>query len=179
MSAKPEFSRSVRIDSLGAEPRRIALLADEAERSALARRFGLAAIARLEAEAEVRRSGDVVSAAGTLRASVTQSCVATGDPVEAAVEEPFRIEFHPPPAGRADEEIELEAGEMDVVFHDGTAVDLGEAVAQTLPLALDPYPRGPGADEAMRAAGVKGEAEAKAASHPFAGLAALRDKIGK
>jgi uncharacterized metal-binding protein YceD (DUF177 family) len=177
VSAEPEFSRPVRIDTLGAGPRRIAFTADESERSALASRFGLVAVDRLEAEAAVSRSGEVVAAAGRLRADVTQACVATGEPVEARVEEDFRIEFRPPPDVGREEEIELDETELDVLFYDGASVDLGEAVAQTLPLALDPYPRSAGAEERLKAAGVKDESEARAASSPFAALAALKDKL--
>ena len=72
-----------------------------------------------------------------------------------------------------EEEVELSESEMDVVFHDGAAIDVGEAVAETLSLGLDPYPRAPGADEALKAAGVKSEEEAG----PFAALAGLRDKL--
>ena len=176
MNLEPEFCRPVRIDTLGSEPRRIALAADEAERRALAGRFGLVAVARLEAEAAVSRSGEVVTAAGTLRAEVTQSCVATGEPLDASVEAQFRIEFRPTPAARTDDEIELDETELDVVFHDGVAIDLGEAVAETLPLALEPYPRSPGAEEALKTAGVKGEDEVARAPSPFAALAALKDK---
>ena len=92
------------------------------------------------------------------------------------MDEPFRIEFRPQPGSAApDEEIELSETEMDVVFYDSSAIDLGEAVAETLSLSLDPYPRAPGADETLKKAGVKDETE----SGPFAALAALKDKLGK
>jgi uncharacterized metal-binding protein YceD (DUF177 family) len=171
-----EFSRQVRVDTLGSAPRPLSIGADEGERAALADRFGLAGIAHLSAEAELSRHGEAVRASGTLRADVTQSCVATGEPVPAAIEEPFAIEFRPHPAGGGNEdEIELSEGELDVVFYDGAAVDLGEAVAETLSLALDPYPRVPGAEQALREAGVKSEAEAK----PAGALAGLKDLLGK
>ena len=167
----PEFSRTLRIDTLGPAPRRVEIAADEAERAALAARFGLIAIDRLTAAAEVSLSGETVLARGSLEGSVVQSCVATGDPVPATVAEDFRIEFRPQPVARgADEEVELGEAELDVVFYDGASVDLGEAVAETLSLALDPYPRSPKADEALRQAGVKSEEEAGAESSPFAGL---------
>jgi len=106
---------------------------------------------------------------------VTQSCVATEEPVDETVEEAFRIEFRPhPESAAAEEEIELSEGEMDVVFYDGAAIDLGEAVAETVSLALNPFPRSPAAEEALRAAGVKSEEDAKAESSPFAALAALK-----
>ena len=169
----PELSRPVRVDTLGAEPRSLAIEADEAERSALARRFGLRGIASLEANAELVRNGAEIVARGRLTASVTQSCVATGEPVEARVDEPFELVFRPgPEAGRPDEEVELSQSELDVVFYDGASIDVGEAVAESLALGLDPYPRSPGADAALKKAGVKSEEEAG----PFAALAGLKLK---
>ncbi|MFN3943793.1 MAG: YceD family protein [Allosphingosinicella sp.] len=173
MSA-PEFSRTYRADTLGEAPRRVEIAAEEGERAALAARFRLPAIDSLDAEAAISRHGDVIRAEGRVRAAVTQSCVATGEPVSAAVDEAFRIEFRPQPeTARADEEIELSEGEMDVVFYDGAMIDLGEAVAETLALGLDPFPRSPDAEAALREAGVKSEGEAG----PFGALAALRDKM--
>ena len=174
MTEKLEFSRPVRSDTLGDVPRAIAIEADEGERAALARRFDLVAIESLSAEAALSRIGETVTAKGKLKAHVTQSCVVTAEPVESDVEENFEISFRPSPqAGSDEEEVELDEGEMDVIFLDDIDVDIGEAVAQTLSLALDPYPRAPGAEAALRDAGVKSEEEAG----PFGALAGLRDKM--
>ena len=167
----PEFSRTYRIDTLGAGARQVRIDADEAERAALAARFGLLGIARLAAEAALSRTGETVTARGTVSAAVTQSCVATEEPVDETVEEAFRIEFRPhPESAAAEEEIELSEGEMDVVFYDGAAIDLGEALADTLALSLDPYPRSAGAEAVLREAGIMTEEEAS----PFAVLAQLK-----
>ena len=175
-----EFSRLYRLETLSAEPLPVAIEAGAEEREALARRFELVAVESLTATAELRRTGDTVTATGVLRAKVIQSCVASGVPVEAEVTEDFRIDFRPSPAeGCPDEEVELGEGELDVVFHEGGAIDLGEAAAQTLLLGLDPYPRSPQAEDALRQAGVKSEEEARADSSPFAVLAALKDKLAK
>lgn len=174
MTIEAEFSRPVRADTLGPGPRTVAIEAEEGEREALARRFGLRAIHKLSAEADLRRNGETVIAEGRLKARVTQSCVATDAPVEAEVDEPFRIEFRPTPKeGTPEEGIELGEAELDVVFYDSSAIDLGEAVAETLSLSLDPWPRAPGAEEVLKEAGVKGEGEVGA----FSALAGLRDKL--
>ena len=57
---------------------------------------------------------------------------------------------------------------------DGTrgAIDLGEVAAETMALALAPFPRGPGADAALKQAGVLSEGEAG----PFGALAGLLKK---
>jgi uncharacterized metal-binding protein YceD (DUF177 family) len=171
-----EFSRTVRVDTLGETPRDLSIEADEKERAALARRFGLPAIAALSAGLALTRSGVEVTAKGRIEAEVTQSCVATAEPVEAIVDEPFEIVFRPQPEASApDEEVELGESEMDVVFYDGASIDIGEAVAETLALSLNPYPRTPGAEEILRRAGVKSEEQAG----PFGVLASLRDKLSK
>lgn len=171
-----EFSRPYRLDTLSAEPIRVAIEASAAEREALARRFGLVALDSLTAEAELRRSGEAAAAAGTFRARVTQSCVASAEPVEAEVAEDFRVEFRPTPAdARPEEEVELGEGELDVTFYEGGAIDLGEAVAQSLLLGLDPYPRSPAAEATLREAGVKSEEEARLESSPFAVLKGLKE----
>ena len=175
----PEFSRPVRIDTLGVGPRRVDIEANADERAALAARFALVSIDRLSAEAEVTRGGETVVASGRLDAAVVQSCVASGDPVPATLAEDFRVEFRPhPDAAGPEEEVELGEAELDVVFYDGGAIDLGEAVAETLSLALDPFPRSAAAEAALREAGVKSEEEARAESSPFAALKALTDKLG-
>ena len=172
-----EFSRLYRIDTLGSGARTVSIAADDEERAALAHRFDLVAVGRLAAEASLIRAGTTVTARGTVTADVVQSCVASGEPVEARVEEPFEIQFRPQPlGGGADAEIELAESELDVVFYDGAAVDLGDAVAETVSLALDPFPRSPRADQALRKAGVKTEEQAKVDSSPFAALGALKGK---
>ena len=151
---------------------RIDLAADEAECAAIATRLGLISLDRLEAHAVLARDGDEVRAAGRLKAALVQSCIATGDPVPAHVDEPFDLVFLPEPKGRPDDEVELGAQELDVIFHDGGSIELGTAIADTLALVVDPYPRGPNADAALRAAGVLNEEQAG----PFAALAALKGK---
>jgi uncharacterized metal-binding protein YceD (DUF177 family) len=176
----PEFSRTVRVDTLGSAPRTLSIGADEEERRALAARFGLIGIDHLSAEASLTRSGEEVKLSGSLSAAVTQSCVATDVPVPDQIDEEFSITFRPQPQlGVDEEEVELGESEMDVAFYDGGAIDVGEAVAETLSLSLDPYPRSPEAEAALKQAGILSEEEAKAESSPFAALAALKDKLGK
>ena len=153
---------------------RLDLVADEQECAEVAKRLGLVSIDRLEAHAVLACEGEKVRATGWIKAALAQSCVASGDPVPAAVDEPFELLFLPEPQGRPDEEVELGEDEMDVAFHDGAAIDLGTAIADTLALVLDPYPRGPNADAALKAAGVLSEEQAG----PFAALAKLKGDKG-
>jgi uncharacterized metal-binding protein YceD (DUF177 family) len=177
-----EFSRLVRLDTLGGAPRTLSLAAESGERAALAERFGLLALDRLEVSADVRREGSTVLAEGRVRADVVQACVATDVAVPSAIDAPFALRFVPEAEVGAAEEIELSETDCDTVGYAGGAVDLGEAAAETLALALDPYPRSPRAEAALREAGVISEEEARKLaeeSGPFGGLAALRDKLGE
>ncbi|HEX6604683.1 MAG TPA: DUF177 domain-containing protein [Sphingomicrobium sp.] len=164
------FAHALRIDRIR-DGERIELVADEAERQAIAERLGLPSIDRLDAHAVLHRKGAVIEAEGRFAASLEQSCVVTGEAVPAHVDDCFSLVFMPEPQGsRSDEEIELGSTDCDVVFHDGSTIDLGGAIADTLALSLDPYPRSAGADAALREAGVLSEAEAS----PFAALAKLK-----
>ena len=152
---------------------RIDATAGTDDRAAIAERLRIPALHRLDAHATLKRDGEVLVAEGRLRAALAQSCVATGEPVEASVDEPFTLRFAPTPKGNADDEVELGADELDTLFHDGSGIDLGDALADTLALALDPYPRSAGAEAALKAAGVMSEEEAG----PFAALAGLKAKL--
>jgi uncharacterized metal-binding protein YceD (DUF177 family) len=154
---------------------RLELHADEAERAAVAERLALPSLSRFEAQVTLTRDGDEVRASGRLVASLEQSCVATGDPVPAHVDEPVLLLFRPEPTGAPDTEIELSEDDCDVVFHDGAVVDLGTALADSLSLALDPYPRSPQAADALKEAGVLSEDQAG----PFSALAALKGKLSE
>ena len=170
----PEFSRARRLDQIGAGETTLEISADAGERAALAERFGLLAIDSLEARFAIRRDAMDIRATGHLSARVIQACVASHEPVPATVEEDFDLRFLPEGEPEGDE-VELSEAECDTAFYTGGAIDLGEAAAETLALALDPFPRSPDAEKALKAAGVVGEDEVG----PFSGLAALRDKLGK
>ncbi len=150
---------------------RVELVADEAERKSIAERLGLSDLDCLQAHATLTRKGELIEADGRIVASLKQTCVVTGVPVPSHVDEPFSLIFMPEPQGRrSDEEVELGSADCDVVFHDGSMIDLGSAIADTLALSLDPYPRSAGADAALKEAGILSEAEAG----PFAALAQLK-----
>jgi uncharacterized metal-binding protein YceD (DUF177 family) len=164
------FAHQLRLDQIR-DGERLDLVADDAERAAVAKRLGLASLDRLDVHVTLARTGDLIRAEGRLAAALGQNCVVTGEPIAAHVDEPFVLLFTPePPAGGPDEEIELGGDDLDVVFHDGAVIDLGGAIADTLGLSLDPYPRSAGADAVLKEAGVLTEGQAS----PFAVLAKLK-----
>lgn len=145
----PEFSRTVRVDDLPPLGRAIAAAASPGERAALAHRFGLADLARLEVAGEVTaiRGGTVIRLAALLSADVTQTCVVTLVPLERRIEADF-VRLYAAEAsgeGARGEEIFFDEEAEDIEPIIGNRIDAGEAAAEQLALELDPYPRAPGA----------------------------------
>ncbi len=158
----PELSRPFAIDRMG-EAARMVVEADEAERAAVTRRLGIVQVGSLVCRFALRRwEGATVQALGTLTASVTQICVVSMDPFDSEVSEDFEIRFVP--EGSESEEIDLEA--PDEIPYAGGSIDLGEAAVEQLALALDPFPRKPGA--------VVPEEAQDAPDHPFAVLRKIK-----
>lgn len=143
-----EFSRKVALAELGAAESNRRIAATDEERAALVARFSLRRLDRLEAELEVRRTGDGAALHGRFRAAGAQACVVSDTDVEFALDETLKLKFsrHAEPVG---EEQELLESDLDTLPVEGEGIDLGEAVSQSLGVALDPYPR---ADERVLAA---------------------------
>jgi uncharacterized metal-binding protein YceD (DUF177 family) len=166
----PEWSHRVALDRIGSETVRYKITATIDQCALLAERFGLIAIARLEADIDLRQDNTAPIAKGQVSAEVTQACVATGVPVPQTVSAPMTIRFVDLTSATVDD-IEIDTADHDDMEHDGVAVDLGEAAAQTLMLSLDPYPRSSSAAKALRSAGVIGEDQV--VSGAFAALKGL------
>ena len=166
----PEFSRLVRLDQAISNAAGGTITAEPQERDALMTRFGLLALDRLDADYRMAEENGVLIARGQLRASVAQPCVATGEPVPQRIDTPFAIRFLPEGTDGEQEEMELSEEDCDTIFFAGSSIDIGEAVAETLALALDPFPRAANADAYLRKMGVKTEEQAS----PFAALLGLK-----
>jgi uncharacterized metal-binding protein YceD (DUF177 family) len=164
-----EFSRAVDTRSIGNEP--VRLEASESERAALARRFAIVAVDRLVADVALEPVKGGIKAKGRLDAEIVQSCAISGEDLRVTIREPLSLRFVAARGpGRPDEEVELGAEDLDEIEFSGTQFDLGEAVAQSLALAIDPFLEGPGAEEFRKKSGYFGEAK----ENPFAALAQLK-----
>ena len=134
-----ELSRLVAVDRL---PATLMIEATAVECAALAVRLGIPDVLRLSCRFVLKGRGAFVQAEGTLAADVVQSCVVSLEPVEQVVSEMFVIRFVP--SGRESDDADPEA--PDEIPYEGGTIDLGEAAAEQLALALDPYPRLPEAE---------------------------------
>ncbi len=139
----PEFSRMVDIRGITAEPVQLAATAEEC--AALAERFAIVAVNSLSASIALVTKGERVEASGTLDADIVQTCAISGDELAVTIAENLSLTFVPE-REITEEEIELEEEDLDEIPYSGTSFDLGEAVAQSLALAIDPYLTGPDAD---------------------------------
>jgi uncharacterized metal-binding protein YceD (DUF177 family) len=165
----PEFSHMVDLRQIGDAP--VILIPDEAERRRLAGRFAITAIDSMRAELRLTVEGQTVEAKGKLAASIVQMCAISGEDFPVKINEPVALRFVPASTTRApDEEIEISADDCDEIEYEGTAFDLGEAVAQSLALAIDPFAEGPNADKARAEHKLGGDI----ASGAFAALSALK-----
>lgn len=172
-NSESEFSRPVRADQIARHAQGMTISADPTERDALSRRFNLISLDWLEADYLLNEQNGTIEARGRVRAKLAQPCVATGVAVPETIDTDFLLRFVPEGEGTDDgEELEIDAEDCDTISYDGQVIDMGEAVAETMALAMTPYPRSPDADAYLREAGVMTEEQAS----PFAVLQSLKDK---
>tara|TARA_R110000772_G_scaffold157849_4_gene269085 strand:+ start:2086 stop:2628 length:543 start_codon:yes stop_codon:yes gene_type:complete len=171
----PELSKIIKLSEIGGTPLTGKIVADDKQCAALAKRFELPSIESIKADYRLEAKVHEISFTGSIQSELHQACAISGQPFPVSVTEEFDIVFIEktdiPPS---EEEIELAPEDCDVIEYEAEQIDLGEAIAQTLYLALDPYPRGPDADSIAEKKGLKSEEEAG----PFGALAALKDKLG-
>lgn len=186
--APNEFSRIVTPDRLGAPKVREALEAAPSERAAVARRLGILGIDRLAAELTVSNlGGRLYRVEGGWEAEVRQACVVTLEPVPARLTGRVQAAYEAgaPASGIGASGIGASgtgAGSSEIVVDPDAedpaeplpaeGLDLGELVVQELAVALDPYPRAPGAEIAAEYRPSEGGDD----SGPFARLKALKGK---
>ena len=148
------------------------LSADESTRNAVAAFAGVDSLQRLDASFDVTRRGSGLRVIGEVVASVGQTCVVTLEPIISEVREPIDLIFVSSASEResaaedASQSIDPEAADEPEMLVDGMA-DLGAVATEFLMLAIDPYPRKPGAV-------FDAPKKEDDGSHPFAALAALK-----
>jgi uncharacterized metal-binding protein YceD (DUF177 family) len=169
MSA-PEFSRPVPLARIGGEPFRQEISATMGERAALARRFDLVSLDRLDAVVELAWQPEgMVLLRAEFEAAFGQTCTVTLDPFSSVLAERFALLYGLP---EAEDAAAVMLGD-EVAFEplSGEAIDIGEAVAQEFSLALPVFPRSPDA-------AVEVDPPAPDEAGPFAALARLLPRDG-
>lgn len=138
----PEFSRLVPLHQLGTKPFLQHIEATDEERDKLSRRFDLLALHSLVAEVELRRqAAEMILLEAKFEAEFEQSCAVTLEPVRGTVSDRFSLVYGP--AMSEEQELVIAGDEPAFEPLQGGAIDIGEAVAQELSLALPVFPRDP------------------------------------
>lgn len=176
--SKPATPSILRVADLSAKSGRDVVLEPDADAmAAMADRIDVSALRKLRLEGrlvpEGRRDWRLEARLG---ATVVQPCVVTLDPVTTRIDVPVLRRFvagYVPPKG---DEVEM----PDDVSIDplGDVIDLGAVLEEELVLALPLYPRKDGADLGQAVFAEPGTAPmTDEDARPFAGLAALRDRL--
>lgn len=168
----------IRVEAIRPRGSEVVVRAEAEQLPAIAAQLGLVSIESLEARYTLSRNGERVKLDGRIAARLHQACVVTLDPFPVQLDVPVQLDFAPEEEvatfarrnERDDAEIDIEVllNEEDPpeAIVDGV-IDLGGFTLEFLALALDPYPRKPGAS-------FESSAGDTGAESPFAALAKLK-----
>ena len=165
-----EFSRPLDVTRVPAHGSTERISAEPTECAALAARFGLPAIHSLAAELKVSRwRGEGLKIEGRFSADLDQTCVVSLEAFRSTLSDTFESYFLPAGRNAGKDEAAIEEGDAEP-FKDGV-IDMGEAVAEAMALALDPYPKKPGIsfDDIVE------DTDSSQEQNPFAGLSHLKE----
>lgn len=137
----------VAIENIPPQGLHVEIEAGPAERAAIAERLGVPGVVRLRGVFDVAKSVAGIDVEATIDAAVTRECVASLEPFDEIIAESFSLTFSRGAA--ASGEIEIDEGTPEPL--EGETLDLGEILIQQLSLAMDPYPRKPGAGSLAQA----------------------------
>ena len=151
MTSPLDMARPIAADRVGAGLD-VTLDATATECTAIAARLILPSVESVRCRWVLRgAAGGAVEAEGSLHARLHQECVVSLDAFPTEVVEEFAVRFV---VSERDAESIDDPDEPDELVMQNGVFDLGEATVEQLALALDPYPRKPGAtlpDEAGQA----------------------------
>lgn len=162
----PELHRPLALERIPPHGFKMVVTATPAECIALAARLRIPAVRSLTCRFQLNNlPRGQVAAEGELRARVVQTCIVSLDDFATDIIEPFRIRLVPAGTESEEDALSTDPDSDDEVPYEGVFLDLGEAASEQLALALDPYPRKPGAELP--------EGAADPDASPFAALAAF------
>ena len=184
MDQEPFLSDSiVNLDRLPKLGRHLKIRADAEQLQRIATVADVSSVGRLSAELDVVRIKGGIQVLGKLSAEITQPCVVTLDPVHQQIDEKLDRVFLPAPLdtkadASRDAEKENAPGSEAYIdlsaedapdYYDGPMFDVTDYLLETFALAIDLYPRTPGAKMSVEQAG-----DDPAELSPFAMLKSLK-----
>ncbi|UZF93132.1 YceD family protein [Bosea sp. NBC_00550] len=172
------LSHPIRVETIRQRGTEVTVSAEPQQFAAIAAMLGLTSLEFLEARYQLSRNGDRVKLEGRIAARLHQTCIVTLDPFPVQLDVPVKLDFAPETEDEAaSRRAERDKAEIDIEvllneddppepIVDGV-IDLGRVTLEFAALALDPYPRKPGASFEV-------PAEEAGAQSPFAALAKLK-----
>ncbi len=166
--AERAFTRFLTLDSLPVGPSTHRVVADEAERAAVARELGVLDLTRLEAAIVLQPAADRggLRLNGTVEADLVQTCVVSLERVPAtlclSVVRRYVVGASPLEEALVDPEAEDPPDSLE-----DRRIDLAAVMVEAVALEMEPYPRAPGSEFG----GHQNSAENGAPAGPFAVLA--------
>ncbi|NVJ98092.1 MAG: DUF177 domain-containing protein [Alphaproteobacteria bacterium] len=175
------LAATVAISDLDKEGKTFELAGTPEELERVAERFELVSVSALSGSLVLKDKGPEqgVLVSGKLAAQFTQKCIATLAPVDEELETDFELLLvDPEMADRMDEEgvyLDADAPEYDAL--EGEIIPIGEILAQTLSISMNPYPRAEGVElSAGSKSGITVNEPELERPNPFAVLAKTRDE---
>jgi uncharacterized metal-binding protein YceD (DUF177 family) len=172
--SEPALAWQHTVRGAGTRPVEADRTATSAECKQLAVDLGIVSVEAFHAHYAIEpKSGGSFVMSGTFKASVTQACVVSLDPVTQDIEDGFSVKFCPP-----SQITELEGkdrpilDEPDVEALNGDTIEAGRVLYELLGAALDPYPRKDEASFAWKDPKTGPDDEKRL--NPFAALAKLK-----
>ncbi len=181
MSEKHTLSVTLQSDEIQVEGRDYRIEATADQLSVLVERFDILGMSKLLAKVNVvaDRQNKGFRIAGSIEADLVQKCIVTLREAPEQIRESFELLLVSPEQAEAFDEEELYADPSapDYDAFEGNELPLGEIVAQTVSVMMEPYPRAEGATiEGVKGTGVSVNEELEKKPNPFAVLSQLRDK---
>ncbi len=137
------FSEVLRVNEIGAGVTRC-LVPDEAVRARIVKALDLASLSAFESEITVAPAHVGWTLSGWVRAQAEQVCGITLEPLPVTVDQRFSVKLVEEADAAPEIEVTLDDDSPDVI--EEGRIDLGQYAVEQFALALDPFPRKPGAE---------------------------------
>lgn len=137
------FSEILRVNEIGAGATRH-MIPDAAARGRIVKALDLASLTSFESEITVVPAHVGWTLSGWVRAEAEQVCGITLETLPVSVDERFSVDLVEEADAASEVEVTLEDDSPDVI--EEGRIDLGQYAVEQFALALDPFPRKPGAE---------------------------------
>lgn len=120
------------------------MVMSEADRSLLAKDFGVPGVRKVKGEALAARRAGMIEVEGRIEAELTRQCVVSLENMTEDIAEDFTVTYTEQASQPDEDETEADLDAPEPI--EGGRIDLGAVLLEQLVLAMAPHPRKPGAE---------------------------------